>query len=97
MVDESSHDRVIGEDVGKSEHRKQAPRVVDVAVGGEAEDFAERERVGGVRESWMDENTGVDLIENSHVRTFLDQKCQSFFFVFRQLCCFRISALNKFC
>lgn len=43
---------------------------MDVAVGGEAEDFGEREGVGEVG---MSENVGVDLIEDSHVGTFLDQ------------------------
>lgn len=70
MVEESSHDSVVGEDAGASDLGKQAAGVVDVAVGGEAEDLGERERV---RESGMSENVGVDLIENSHVGTFLDQ------------------------
>lgn len=73
MVEESSNDCVVGEDVGASDLGKQAAGVVDVAVGGEAEELGERERVGRVRESGMSENVGVDLIENSHVGTSLDE------------------------
>lgn len=45
---------------------------MDVAVSCETEDFNERERKGGARKAGMSENVGVDLIQNSHVRTFFD-------------------------
>lgn len=72
-MQEASHDRVVGEDVGAAYLEEQALRVLDVAVCGEAEDFGEGERVGGVGEVGLSENVGVDLIEDSHVGTFLDQ------------------------
>lgn len=74
MLHESSHHRVVGEDVGAWDLEKQPLRVVDVAVGGETEDFGERERVAGERGVGVSEDLGVDLIENSHVWTFLDQQ-----------------------
>lgn len=73
MLQESSHNSVVGKDVRAAEVEEEALGVMGVFVGGEAEDFGERESVGGGREVGMSENLGVDLIENSHVGTFFDQ------------------------
>lgn len=72
MLEKSSHHGVICKYIRAWNLRKQPSGIVNIAVSRKAEDFNECKREGRARKVGMSENVGVDLIEYSHVRTFLN-------------------------